>query len=47
MDEDGGMKQRCSLSDFMEPLPGSVLTTEMGAVRDTLKDIACPKRLQP
>jgi len=29
---------------FMEPLPGSVLTTAMGAVRSTLKDVACPKR---
>ncbi len=29
---------------FMEPLPGSVITTGTGTVRDTLKDVACPKR---
>ena len=29
---------------FMEPLPGSVLTTERATVRDTLKDVTCPKR---
>ncbi|HWZ43205.1 MAG TPA: hypothetical protein VNW97_06995 [Candidatus Saccharimonadales bacterium] len=28
---------------FMEPLPGSVVTTGAGTVRDTLKDVACPK----
>ncbi len=30
---------------FMESLPGSVVTAGTGAVRDTLKDIACPKRV--
>lgn len=29
---------------FMEPLPGSVVTAGIGAVRDVLKDVACPKR---
>jgi len=28
---------------FMEPLPGSVMTNQMGTTRDTLKDIACPQ----
>ena len=28
---------------FMEPLPGSVVTEQLGATRDTLKDVACPK----
>jgi hypothetical protein len=28
---------------FMEPLPGSVLTAGTGTVRNTLKDVACPK----
>lgn len=31
---------------FMEPLPGSVVTAGTGAVRNTLKDIACPKRVR-
>jgi hypothetical protein len=31
---------------FMEPLPGSVVTAGTGAVRDTLKDVACPKRVR-
>jgi hypothetical protein len=31
---------------FMEPLPGSIEVPEyqMGATRETLKDVACPKR---
>jgi hypothetical protein len=28
---------------FMEPLPGSVITSGTGAVREVLKDVACPK----
>ena len=31
---------------FMEPLPGSVVTAGTGAVRDVLKDVACPKRVR-
>ena len=31
---------------FMEPLPGAVITSGNGATRDTLKDIACPKRVR-
>jgi hypothetical protein len=31
---------------FMEPLPGSVVTAGTGAVRDTLKDVACPRRVR-
>jgi hypothetical protein len=31
---------------FMEPLPGSVVTAGTGAVRDTLKDVACPKHVR-
>jgi hypothetical protein len=31
---------------FLESLPGSVVTAGTGAVRDTLKDVACPKRVR-
>ncbi|HEU5413373.1 MAG TPA: hypothetical protein VFW31_06435 [Candidatus Angelobacter sp.] len=31
---------------FMEPMPGSVVTAGNGTVRDTLKDVACPKRVR-
>ena len=31
---------------FMESLPGSVVTAGTGAVRDTLKEVACPKRVR-
>ena len=31
---------------FMEPLPGSVITSGNGTTRDTLKDVACPKRVR-
>jgi hypothetical protein len=31
---------------FMETLPGSVLTAGTSTVRDTLKDVACPKRVR-
>jgi len=30
---------------FMESLPGSVITSGNSTVRDTLKDVACPKRV--
>jgi hypothetical protein len=31
---------------FMEPLPGSVITSGNGTTRDTLKDVACPKHVR-
>src|SRR6476646_1713822 len=31
---------------FMEPLPGSVITSGNSTTRDTLKDVACPKHVR-